>query len=174
MENQSVYKKHFKFKGIDLDGNPQDFYGKLINMGFQLVGENTLVGKFANDNVKLFVFYTPISKVVYEVFVSIPNLRWMSAKTSYFNLKDLLKRKYGDCFSIEEFEYPYSDGCGYELAALKEGLCRYLTIFDMQLGSIKLNICSSEENAAVVLIYTDKENEMINNNERDLSALDDL
>lgn len=176
---QIVQTDHLTFQGIPLDGNMNAFGYKLEEKGYSFVSESDHVclyeGKFANIDVTILVGATPLSGIVYSVFVQMEENTWSSAKMTYYRFKDLLSRKYGTIIEeTEQFVDPYYDGDGCEFSAIQNGCCVYFTKFKAQNGEIALMINTNDEFDGVVLSYRDNKNGMINDSEDDQIAFDDI
>ena len=175
----NVENQHFSFQGIPLEGSLNKFVKKLQKKGYILEFEGEcnarLTGKFANSDVMLLVASTPISDEVYQVMVFFVENIWSNAKNRYLKFKDMLSKKYGDFSDIAEvFFDPYYEGDGYEFTAIRMGEGAYYSRIDLPLGSVSVQIVSSDEDDGVVLAYNDFENYQMYESENDDIAFNDI
>jgi len=176
---QIVQTDHLTFLGIPLNGDKNTFGFQLEKEGYSFVSETDYVsiyeGRFANTDVSILVGTTPLSGIVYSVFVQMEEKTWTSAKITYYRFKDLLSRKYGNIIEeVEQFADPYYDGDGCEFSAISNGCCVYFTRFKARNGEISLMINTNDEFDGVVLGYRDDKNGMLNDSEDDQIAFDDI
>lgn len=138
--------KHIQFKGTPIDGNIQSFIKKLENMGYttsEVKGNiATLKGDFAGfKDCELLVVGSRNSNIVWKVKVYLPKrTTWSSLKREYSELKDQYVSKYDKGKSYEFFSSPYKEGDDYEMQALRLEKCTFATYFNVEGGSIELEI----------------------------------
>jgi len=160
--------QHLEFMGIPIDGNVDDFVEELKAKGFtydpSMSGEEGIVamkGLFTGKKVSLYVVYTPKTKTVWKIGVYFDMCSsWSLLKQSYLKYKQLFTEKYGSArLEEEKFRFPYEDGDGSELSAIKNGDGKYKTIFVTKNGYISIEICSILYSTGQILItYEDKQN----------------
>lgn len=128
-------QSHLQFMGIDIDGNCSSFVQKLSAKGFTLkenieTGGAIMHGTFTGKNVEVYILVTPISKQVMSVSVYYPkDNSWSSIKYDYFKLKNSFKQKYPLEKEFEFFSNPYYEGDGYEMQAVQNDKCHYVSFF---------------------------------------------
>ena len=171
-------EKHMEFMGITIDGKLDDFVNKLISKGFKVssVEETTamLTGNFAGEDAKLFVCSTPKTKTVYQIGVNYDNpytVTWDLLESQYSKMKNMLKKKYGEpILEKEEFMDDFVEDSRMKLYALKRGRCEYISTFtdEAKVGLIFLGIMPGNSllEPSVIIAYTDKINEELNESER--------
>jgi hypothetical protein len=134
------------FDGVLIDGKLELFVDKFKAKGFTAKNENgvaILTGKVALKDVQIFVFTTPITKLVWKITVYMPyQYTWYGIKSEYFSFLDIFKEKYGTPKeSFASFLNPYYDGDGYEVSAIKTDKCLYESLwFDVSNMNISLSI----------------------------------
>ena len=137
-------QSHLQFMGIDIDGNCSSFVQKLSAKGFTLkknieTGGAIMNGTFTGKDVEVYILVTPISKKVKSVSVYYPKDNSCSSiKYDYFKLKDSFKQKYQLENEFEFFSDPYYEGDGYEMQAVRNDKCNYVSFFKTDLGGILL------------------------------------
>lgn len=157
----SQNNRHLTFKNIPITGKLPDFVNLMEKEGFNLLNtkNNTAVmeGRFVNQTCEIYVIATPKSNIVWKVVVYLPeNNNWISIKTNYNDFKDQFRKKYGSSFKHYEFFIkPYYEGDGYEMQAIRNEKCRYLSIWDLPEGSIAVEISKYEQ---IKFTYEDKIN----------------
>ena len=122
---------HMTFKGIEIDGKLESFVEKLQTQGFELAYINDYVavmkGRFTAEDVTVFIYTTPISKLTHTVIVKYePQNQWSTLENKYNNLVESLKKKYGEP-SDSVWEVNNSGDPEHEL---KMGRARIMTFFD--------------------------------------------
>jgi len=160
-ENDVVSSEHLKFRDIEIDGTATQFLSKLKNLGYLLRniddGIYSLDGKFGGKECDIYFLSTEKTKTVWKVAVFFEEKRnWSFLKSDYNSIKEQLTIKYGhpkDSYNF--FSSPYQEGDGYELQAIQNEKCRYLTIWELEGGSIALQI---SESCRLVIQYEDKTN----------------
>lgn len=140
-------KEHIKFKGIDIDGNIDDFIKKMEDNGFtfeKLLTDNVvkMKGKFMGKSCDLLIIHSIESKEVWKVTVYFKEKEsWYDLKKEYLDTKNLFVEKYGVPKShYEFFSEPYYEGDGYELQAIEKDKCTYRTFFYIGVGYIAIGI----------------------------------
>ena len=84
----------------------------------------------------------------------------------------MLSAKYGDpSRNVERFSNPYYEGDGYEFQALRIGKCTYTSIFNVSNGNVMLSMV---KDGSLILYYSDKEGDALNEREQRQKALSDL
>jgi hypothetical protein len=175
---QASQNYHLKFKGISIDGSPNEFGAKLKEAGFSYINKYEGVpfykGNFAGHN-NCEVAIKSNNNLVYEVVVLFPkNYSWNQLYRTYSYLKKILTEKYGEPLCKEEFintpSYVNINDDNDKYSEVGYGRCSYgsafLSIIDGA-GSILLEIKDSH---CVGLHYTDFHNEL----KKDSAAKNDL
>ncbi len=169
--------EHLMFMGIPIDGEVVEFVSKLQQKGLNLINTDkeiaTLNGNFAGENCEIYVIYSPTSSVVSLVTVFFPkNNSWSSIKSDFNQLKDDYTHKYGQPKNNYDFFIkPYYEGDGYEMQAIRNDKCRYVTVWNLEHGNIWLEIGDTEQ---VIVRYYDKTNEELRAEEKSKSVRNDI
>lgn len=171
-------ESHLSFKGLSLSGSLDDFVNNLVSQGYilkdsQAVGA-LLKGSFASESdCTIAVLTTNRTRQVYCVAVSFEKkTSWSSLKNQYQEYKTMLSSKYGEPSKfVERFMSPYYEGDGYELQALRLDKCNYTSFFEVHNGTVML---SMNNDASLVLYYSDKEGSALNEREERMNAMSDL
>ncbi len=175
MYSQLVYddNPHLMFNNIPMNGTLAEFTEKLVKQGFTITSKSDnsidLDGKMFNTECKLIVTGTEKSKTVYAIEVNFKpcEISWQTLKKKYTDFKKIFQTKYGVGDSYESFKEPYKEGDGNELIALMECMCLHSTYWKSNLGEIRLSIhCNLEGESNCYLVYIDKTNGTISNNEK--------
>lgn len=123
------------FDGVLIDGKLEVFVEKFKAKGFTHKSESgvaILTGKVALKETQIFVFTTPITKIVWKISVYMPEqTNWYSIKYDYLSYLEILTEKYGtpkDSYS--SFLNPYYEGDGYEVSAIKSDKCVYEALWN--------------------------------------------
>lgn len=169
--------EYMTFKGISFNSDINVFAAKMEAIGYTQVSmrESSAVfsGNFAGkDDCTIVVLATDKSKLVWKVIVHFPEkISWHSLKNEYESFKDLYTKKYGTPNAYEFFSYPYEEGDGHELTALKLEKCTYSSYFMTNQGVVALHI-DSQKNIKVE--YEDKINVDIWQAEEEQSILSEI
>lgn len=167
---------HIKFMGIEVTGSYDNFKDSLKTKGFSYVSSfetlHKFYGKFANEIVTLNVLASPHTKTVFKVIVYFPiREEWRELKKDYFAKKEMYQTKYPIDKDYEFFSFPYEDGDGYEMRAVKQGKCRYVSFFLAVGGHISVEI---DKTAQIKVVYEDRENIKVGQKELKQNAIDDI
>lgn len=169
---------HLTFKGLSLSGPLDDFVNNLVSQGYVLKESQAtgalLKGNFASESdCTIVVLTTKRTHQVYCVAVSFEKkTSWSSLKIQYREYKSMLSAKYGEpSKQIERFYNPYYEGDGYELQALRMDKCSYTSYFNLSDGSVMLSMSSD---GSLILYYSDKEGNDLNDREERMNAMSDL
>ena len=170
-ETSSVERQHLTFKGIPIDGTPEEFGCKLEAVGFKYKYESQGSywyegGSFAgfHDCEVIVIAY---DNLVYEVVAILPTrYKWSQLYDDYSSLVYSLKRKYGEpIYTIEEFEntpsYIDLEDDNDKYYEVKNNHCKYGSIFSVNhgwIGDITIEIKSS---CCVGIYYKDTYNEFL-------------
>ena len=125
-----------EFLGVKVDGKKDATIAIFKSKGFILSSDKgnvaVLNGSAGGKKVDLFISYTPISKLVWQFKIFLPEkTSWYSLKAEYQEYLDLLTEKYGepkDKFNF--FSSPYEEGDGYELQAVELEKCSYSAFWE--------------------------------------------
>lgn len=156
-------QEHLSFKNIPIEGNISDFISKLKVQGFTLEESMSngaiLKGPFVGyDNCTVYVLCSKSSKTVWKVVASLPSqVSWSSTRSRYEDFKETYTKKYGKpSDSYEFFIDPYERGDGYELQAIKLEKGYYTTYWELEAGTIVVEIDAlSNSDGWVKLVYED-------------------
>jgi len=177
-QSKTDSSKHLTFKGVPIDGTLVDYVAKMRKTGFTHKGTQDgiaiLEGDFASYKSCIVGVSTLKQKdLVSKIAVMFPDHEtWSSLSTNYFNLKELLKEKYGEpSESKEEFQSYTPDDDGTKMIKVQLGACNYYTTYETEKGTIQLSIEHVDLTRCFVkLVYFDK----INSETVKKQALDDL
>lgn len=176
-ELNDTTKTHLKFRNIEIDGNVEIFIQELKKIGFTYVQKakdnlHIMEGEFTGENCKLFISCTPKTKITSRVTAFLKESKsWTSIKSAYNSYKELFSKKYGEPQSFEFFKKPYYEGDGYELQAIKNDKCTYMSIWKTKNGIISIGISTTIE---IVIDYGDKINSEKAEKEQDEEILDEI
>lgn len=149
------------FDGVLIDGKLEVFVDKFKAKGFTAKNENgvaILTGKVALKEVQIFVFTTPITKLVWKIAVYMPEqYTWYAIKSDYLSYLDIFKEKYGmPKESFASFLNPYYDGDGYEVSAIKSDKCLYESLW-MDVSNMNISLSISKY-MQVKILYENAKN----------------
>lgn len=170
-EASSVERQHLTFKGIPIDGTPEEFGRKLEAVGFEYNCKSQGSywyegGSFAGYS-DCEVIVKTYDNLVYEVVAILPTqYRWNHLYNDYCTLVSSLKKKYGEPhYSKEEFvstpSYIDLDDDNDKYSEVKDGHCKYYTGFSVGYGltgSVHIEIKAT---GRVGIHYTDWYNEYL-------------
>ena len=133
--------------GRTIDGSSELFISFLEERGFvknnELESSDSFIGKFANEIVTLTLLTSPKTKTVCKVIVYFPEYQdWVDLKSDYFKKKRLYQSKYLLTDSFEFLSFPYDEGDGYEMRAVAQDKCKFVSFFKVSGGHIGVEICS--------------------------------
>lgn len=163
----SAAQPHLAFKGIPITGDEETFVKTLTDLGYnahadQGPGLKIVSGVFAGLDANIFIRSTEMTGTVSGVnAVFGQQTDWDELKIRYDIFKKSLTKKYGTPKSSEEFTFPYRQGDGKELTAVRNGKCKWISIFEAVgqnkelLGTITLKIQPVGNAAAVSIDYED-------------------
>lgn len=162
--------------GIEVCDNYKEFKDSLDKKGFTYISSfgtiHKFYGKFANEIVTLKVLTTPRTNKVCKVIVYFPQKgKWKDLKEDYFSKKEMYKSKYPIDKDYEFFSSPYEAGDGYEMRAVANDKCRYVSFYLVLNGYITVEI---DKSAQVKVVYEDRENTKIAHKELEQIAIDDI
>ena len=176
--------EHLDFKGIAINGMAYDFANALANKGFVIVDSSidnnfyVLEGMFAGiADCRVLLQNSAITNSLVSVSVIFPkNDHWYSLKAQYLEIKNKLVNKYGKPDQdYAYFENPYEEGDGYEMTAISIGKITYMASFITEKGKLILSIIGTESSdGQVAIMYSDKLNSELENNQRNNLADFDL
>lgn len=170
-DTSSVERQHLTFKGIPIDGTPEEFGCKLEAVGFEYKYESQGSywyegGSFAGfHDCKVIV--KAYDNLVYEVVAILPTrYSWSYLYDDYSSLVNSLTKKYGEpSYLNEEFvstpSYIDLDDDNDRYLEVKNGHCKYGSIFrvnDGWIGDITVEIKIS---CCVGIHYKDAYNEFL-------------
>lgn len=162
----SFAQECMSFKGISFNNNLQTFSQKMKENGMTLTSTDNsesgviliFKGNFANNSdCDIYVSAPKDKSCVCKVSVYTKEFySWYSLKSKYENLKNSFENKYGIVDNdYHFFEYPYEDGDGYEMSAVKMDKCYYAAFWHLSYGSICVNI---NKFSSVRITYEDTKN----------------
>lgn len=171
-------QEHMTFQGIPIDGSLDSMITKLEGKGFKrdkhVYDDNTAImtGTFTGKEGTLVICATPKTNVVWKIAVFFEKKdSWYSLESDYKEYKEAYTTKYGKPKKhYEFFSDPYYEGDGYELQACRLGKCHYLSIWELNTGTIGVNI----SNGYLSLGYEDEQNRTLSENEEKNSVMDDI
>lgn len=171
-EEETTEREHLTFKGIPIDGTPEEFGRKLEELGFRFdhISKGSYwykSGSFAGYH-DCEVIVKAYDNLVYEVVAILPTqYKWSHLYNDYSTLVSSLKRKYGEpLYQKEEFVSTPScrdlDDDNDKYSEVDDGHCKYYTGFVAPgwIGSIHIEI---KQSCRVGLHYTDYSNESLKN-----------
>lgn len=172
----SFSSNHIKFMGIEVNKPIKVFKDSLYTKGFKTIkidrSTYRLYGKFANEIVTLEIIPMPKTQNVCKVIVLFPKKHtWSQLRTDYFRKKELYLEKYSIDSDYEFFSAPYEEGDGYELRAVSNDKCKYVTFFKAEGGHISVEI---NKDSQIKITYEDEENINLAQKELKENALDDI
>lgn len=179
-EKQNDASLHITFKGIPVMGTVNDFCNKLSSSGFNLVkmyndgAMAAMNGDFADRPSTLYIIGTKKSHFVQGIIVDFDRVynKWQTIKNDYKTIIEQYIVKYGNPYSVDEsFDYPYEEGDGYEMLALKLNKCNYRTTFKLTKGNI---VISLREDATIAILYSDTENATLGDYENNSKIQSDI
>lgn len=172
--------KHLLFKQFPITGDVNTLIQALCSSGYRLEEPYSytyhaaaLIGPFAgNNDCSVLVVGTPKTHQAYAVMVYLQEHHvWHTIKSQYEQIKQQLTKKYGKPESYEYFLDPYYEGDGSELTALYSDHCTWSSYFKTTNGTISVSMTN---NYKVLIVYRDKINEEIREQESNEIANDDL
>lgn len=156
----SAQDKHMKFMGIPINGTIRDVVTQLETKGFTVTkltnSDAYLKGEFAGEK-DCAILIQATQGIVYNISVFLPErLTWTGLKYDYVTFRDAITEKYGSpSRKTERFYSPFYEGDGYEMTAVRNNKCKYLTLFELPQGEIV--VCISKDHS-VIIYYADKIN----------------
>ena len=175
---------HLLFKGIEIDGNIAQFSQKLESQGFKRIyttdeGDACMLkGTFAGfDECSVAILSTPNDHIVWKVAVYLPaQTSWYALESRYDEFKRSLAEKYGaPSFDNHFFSSPYYEGDGFELQALNNDKCNYMTGFELGNGVVYIELNGAGYGKGEVMIcYEDDANKALKNAAKKNSMSSDL
>lgn len=152
-------EEHLKFKGIPITGSKENFVKELKKQGFKSSDIDNIVfeGVFAQRDCYIVIHTTPITKQVHHIIVAFDDFdNWNEFKNKFDELEKQLYLKYKvKPQSVKEFSYPYEEGDGYEMSAIRNDKIEYSSFFKLENGYILLKICNYEGIPMLRLSYLD-------------------
>lgn len=171
---------HLTFLNVPINGYARTFVKMIEEKGLstQVPYQDSshtaiLNGSFCGvNNCSFIVGGSLITDTVYMVVVQFPSeTTWESLKNEYLKYKDFLTSKYDFLNCIEEFEYPYEEGDGYEVTAVSLDKCSYMSYFHTDNGTIMLKISND---MTLNIAYVDAINSKIHEEEEKRISFNDL
>lgn len=156
-----------EFMGVKCDGKKDIAISTFKNKGFNLSSDDEgsafMKGKIGNDEVELYIDYTPISKLVWAFRVYLPEQSdWYYLKSDYQKYLSVLTEKYGapeKTYSF--FSSPYKEGDGYEMTGVSVDKCVYASFWKKEQG-VRIKISKYKR---VQISYENSINSMIDDEE---------
>ena len=172
-------EEHLTFKGIPINGAPEEISKQLQAHGFVQAevfqnGSICLDGTFAAvENCIIVINYSKLVETTWAITVWFPEQdSWFSLQDQYQRFKDMFIKKYGR--PEKDFEFfmpPYEDGDGDELSALKSDYVTYMSFFYTDLGVITVELDTS---CCLKITYEDKFNSDLVSKQRESVANEDI
>ena len=156
-----------EFMGVKCDGKKDITISTFKNKGFTLTSDDDgaaiMKGKIGNDEIELYVFYTPITKVVWSYKVFLPKqTSWYSLKSDYQKYMNVLTEKYGSPEKTYSFfSSPYNEGDGYEMTGVSVDKCNYASFWTIEQG-VRIKISKYKQ---VQISYENSKNSKIDDEE---------
>ena len=169
--------QHLEFKGLPMCGSVSSFAQKLEVQGYKIVynkGFNyALSGQFTGKDVNVLLLGSVKTGEIWKVAVMFDkSITWSDILNDYSSYVDLYTKKYGfPSDHFEFFEEPYRKGDGFELQALRNGKCNYVSFFKTDKGTIVVEMSRDER---LRLSYEDKINAELQNKEKEARNMDDI
>ena len=165
---------HLKFEGLTIDGPMEPFLQQLEKKGFkrqQGVDDMAyLKGSFAGkDSCNLFVLRNVERDLIYRVVVALPPKdTWEELESDFKYMRAQLVKTYG----APKYETQEYDGLENitknetKMLLLNEGKCRYTATWEVDGGTIYLEISHIRANGrnCVRVLYYDKVNDVVAEN----------
>lgn len=154
-----------EFMGIKVEGTKKELIDKFEQKNFQVIDTEgkylVMHGKAGSANVKLYIFFTPVSKLAWQFGVYLPEeTNWYNLKSQFEEYTSLFIEKYGEPSSIYRFfESPYKEGDGYEMLGVELDKCVYAAFWK---DTYKIKITKLKQ---LVIVYTNSTIEAINKKE---------
>lgn len=171
-------QEHLRFMNTPIEGTMREFATKMEAKGFVLDydGEEGVLmkGTFIGKDCDLILFKDPETEKSRVVSVCFKKKysSWYSLKGGYAKIVNRYIEKYGEpSKKAHNFLYPYYEGDGYEMAAVKLDKCRYWSYWEFEEGNIVVAIL---ESARIMIYYTDKLNGEEREDETDFQYYDDI
>lgn len=166
---------HMKVKGIQIDGTADNFMTLLRDRGFKLAKDGCY-GEFAGHNVTLRTETTEENKLVYRVIMHTnPVRRFDEVKNLYLTYRNNITKKYGKSVTqVWKFQSPYSEGDGFEYKGMLDNKINCENSWITNNGTIHTSIKAISSGFSVCIIYTDKQNFLISEEEMNRKLLNDL
>ena len=169
--------QHLEFKGLQMCGPVSSFAQKLEEQGYKIVynkGFNyALSGQFTGKDANVLLLGSAKTGEIWKIAVLFDKaITWSDILSDYSTYVDLFTKKYGfPSDHFEFFEEPYYKGDGYELQALRNGKCNYVSFFKTDKGTITVEMSRDER---LRLTYEDKINVELQSKEKTSRDLDDI
>jgi hypothetical protein len=134
------------FDGVPISGDLPTAVSRFKSKGYKVKNymEHGVImtGRVSLWEVELFIFTTPRSKKVFKMTVYFPEeTSWYSLKKTYNQMLNIMKDKYGEPSAIrEEFVYPYYEGDGYEMSAVKNEKVQYFGLWVMETKNMNVAV----------------------------------
>ena len=158
---------HLSFKGIPMDGDYKAFAQKLVQKGLKVETTTSefvgLSGRFMHYlDVMVFVYPNPTDKFVSSVVAAIDaGKSWASVEDQYNLVVATYQSKYGQPSEhIEEFTEDVYDSDTWRLMRLRENRCNYYSKWELDEGTILIQLAYSEPVYYVLCFYYDKQNQV--------------
>lgn len=176
-KSDSLRSEHLKFKGVEIKGKLKDIITNLELKGFEYIGIDGgsvgMQGKFFNEDVKLLFSekYGNVSQII-VVFLRKYNY-WGSLINDFEKISFVLEKKYKiePSKKIRKFYYPFEEGDGHELTAIKINKASILKVYDILNGEIDIMI---GDECNIVMFYKDKLGAQLEEKIESENAFEDL
>lgn len=147
-----------KIKGVPVQSKFDTFVREIKNKGFEAVfekdGEMMFSGTFLDE--KCYLVVKNVNGNVSDIIISLTYKysSWSSIKGKSDDIVELFTKRFGKPGkTIHRYEYPYQDGDGHELIALKLGKLRYARYF--YVGGYIISISLTNE-CDIMICYTNE------------------
>lgn len=168
---------HLEFKNIPLNGKIDDFVKKLQTQGYSIEKREDagiiMNGQFTGKDAEVMVLNTKKTKTVWKVVIFLPKkTSWYSIKSEYNYYTEMFTKKYGTpSHSFSFFSDPYYEGDGYEMSALRNDKCTFLSSYHTQEGIITVEISKYQQ---IKIAYEDNINTKLMDKEKEESVINDI
>lgn len=160
--------EHLSFKGVPINGTVRKYTAAMKRKGFRSEGTKSketafLTGEFAGySNCIVKVSTAKKRNVVNQIAVLMPDKdNWHALIEDYENLKSLLIDKYGaPAHVVEKYGNYKGDDNESKMHALHDRVIEWYTVFNTNLGDIKLELVSGtfKSKGRVQMTYKDAAN----------------
>lgn len=163
-------QEHLMFMKIPINGTLTIFVEKMKGVGFELVGKEgnnaVMSGSFMGRDCLITIGSTTKSSSVYAVNILFAREyaagEWYAIKGDYQRIVSAYREKYGEpTDGLEMFQYPYEEWDGFEIEALYQRKCWYVSRWKNPEGTIRVAMVNNR----ICIYYEDRENALLEDKE---------